>query len=58
MRAALKPDLSGIESLWREPKTATDPQKLLSEFTVNDLLIGNVINSVIDLLLLYEFFLD
>lgn len=49
VRAALKPDLSGIESLWKEPKAATEPQKLLSEFTVENLLIGTAICSEIDL---------
>ena len=49
VRAALKPDLSGIESLWKEPKAATEPQKLLSEFTVENLLIGIAICSEIDL---------
>ena len=47
VRAALKPDLSASESLWKEPKAATEPQKLLSEFTVENLLIGTAICSEI-----------
>ena len=40
VRAALKPNLSGKEYLWRDPDTATKPQGNLKEVNSDQLFIG------------------